>query len=296
MLSTAHVNANADTRDCWNDWSSLRRTYRGIFNRISEIYKPLGGKALLLGAGNGNDVDIDYLEAAFDEIVLVDIDSEALECFLSKTRQSKKFSKVVIDLTGLYSKIPDLKNMSENKAAALMRSLQPKSGLAKIEEQFDFIMGCNYATQLLGPTFTSNYSPRIDSGIGEFLQEVNFLTDRVLKDIFTHIKRLLKNDGIFVHSTDTFELKMNKLTKQTSPATLPILQAIGNDYRRLGDIASTYHELRNRSMHISGSHVPQSESDDYKLQKLFVIPWFFEETEVVSRVYINFVYFFTHKN
>ncbi|MGO4699546.1 hypothetical protein AB4Z50_35535 [Paenibacillus sp. 2TAB26] len=283
--------ANTDTRNRWDSWSSLRKMHTEIWDKLSVSHKPLSGRALLLGAGNGNDVDIQKLESLFDEIVIVDIDPDALNCFMEKVKQPDKFKSMQLDLTGFANQVPDLKNMSEPEIIGLINTLKPNSELASLTGKFDFIMGCNYTTQLIGPKFMMHNQ---QSG-STYVVAVNQFTVKVLENIFYHLRNLLKDDGLLLHSTDTFEMHTNSATGYSSPATKPIMEATKGDLSKLSEIVPVFGSLAAQSLTISGSVMTTVMMIGLEFKRLFIIPWHFQRTATIERIYINFLTAFTKK-
>ena len=69
------ISRNLDSRDRWSE-------YAGHRERVTQLLiqsAPTGGRLLVLGAGNCNDLDLSALLEVFAEIHLADLDSEALK-------------------------------------------------------------------------------------------------------------------------------------------------------------------------------------------------------------------------
>jgi hypothetical protein len=98
----AEQKGNRDVRDLWDRY----RTHREHLTAQLLALPP--GRLCLLGAGNGNDLDLEALAARFDEIHLVDLDPTALS--RATNRQSpatrgKLRSHAPVDLSGLYRQL-----------------------------------------------------------------------------------------------------------------------------------------------------------------------------------------------
>lgn len=68
------ISRNRDSRDRWPEYADHRE-------RITQLLihsAPVGGRLLVLGAGNCNDIDLSKLLNTFAEVHLADLDSEAL--------------------------------------------------------------------------------------------------------------------------------------------------------------------------------------------------------------------------
>jgi len=69
------IGLNATTRDRWETFSNHRQRIMALLAPDSQS----GERICILGAGNCNDLDLPILAAAFQEVVLVDLDGESLE-------------------------------------------------------------------------------------------------------------------------------------------------------------------------------------------------------------------------
>ncbi len=105
----AEQTGNRDTRE-------LGERFRGHRQHVTAEILALApggdqgrsGRLGLLGAGNGNDLDLEALAARFDEVHLVDIDSGALARATgrqSPAAQAKLRSHAPVDLSGLYQQL-----------------------------------------------------------------------------------------------------------------------------------------------------------------------------------------------
>ena len=72
---------NAESRECWERFASHRaRVTSLLLNSSGEA----PGRLCILGAGNCNDLDLPHLSTQFDEIHLVDVDSEAVSLGIAR--------------------------------------------------------------------------------------------------------------------------------------------------------------------------------------------------------------------
>jgi hypothetical protein len=67
-----HRKFNRNSAGCWDDYAEHRAQVTGLLQAHP------GGRLVILGAGNMNDLDLGAVAAAFEEIHLVDLDAEAL--------------------------------------------------------------------------------------------------------------------------------------------------------------------------------------------------------------------------
>lgn len=103
-LAETHFQRNRVTRGDWDDFASHRE-------RVTEAILAAGdGTLCVLGAGNGNDLDLARLSDHFDRITLVDLDSEALDhCLASQGKEiSERITTVAgVDLSGILDSLGD---------------------------------------------------------------------------------------------------------------------------------------------------------------------------------------------
>jgi hypothetical protein len=92
---------NVRTRGTWDQYAAHRE-------RVTQLLVPrepvaLAGRLCVLGAGNGNDLDLTQLAAVYDEVHLVDLDAEALEFAIERQPQAARERIVLhggVDVTG----------------------------------------------------------------------------------------------------------------------------------------------------------------------------------------------------
>lgn len=113
---------------------------------------PAGGRAIFLGAGNCNDLDLERLAAHLGELHLVDIDAQALA--RAAARQSEATQATLhlhggVELTGLLGRLSDKKRPLDT-FNAIEAALQPATTdvLNKLPRDFDLAVSCCVATQL----------------------------------------------------------------------------------------------------------------------------------------------------
>lgn len=223
MLEKMQFIANTATRnqqECWEDYRT------SLTNFIDCQTKKMGIKPkriLVLGAGNGNDLPLSYLEMVSEEIVLVDIDPTALDYLLKRVTNADKYKPFIIDLSGL---VNELKNSNiyawpvEDKIR-FIAALNPKPNLGKIQGNFDLVLSSNYSTQLVAPYFLWTRG-KSNSLPGELAEAVKDLTGKIMREIFQQIYNILNPGGALIHLTDFLELKWNKDNGQASPTVKPV--------------------------------------------------------------------------
>ncbi|MEC0310202.1 hypothetical protein P4H67_25945 [Paenibacillus lautus] len=269
----------------WKVWSDFRYRIGEIIKIVSDNCGQLSGKALILGAGYGNDVPIEILEELFEEVLLVDIDEESLVHFIKKTSCPEKFKTMSLDLTGFYNPNINLNDMSNKEILEYIRNIVPSSELSRIEGSFDFIMNCNYTTQLI-----SYFSNRNVRGSVEYTRAINELSNRTMNDIFVNIERLLKPGGILLHSTDLFELSFDKKTGAESIARKILLPATDYNLDNLYKVIDEYFPLlQEKGCTIMGSIPPKESLLLFNEFKSFFIPWKYDSSDRYEVTYVAYI-------
>lgn len=281
--------ANNNTKDSGQKWHQLRNSYGHL---IIDMFKQIQfgkGRALLFGAGNGNDIPIDFFEYFFEEIVVVDIDQEALDRLMSKVVRRDKFTSIVIDLSGLTNEMHNVELNSIPISEEWVNKLNPKPDLSCITGKFDLIMNCNYSTQLCLSIvrYVSDHSisQQTLSGIAE-------LINRIQTEIFQSIHVLLNENSIFIHSTDIIEVSLNKITGEKSKTYDYVMNAINNDTSQLSNILDILPELSKQNLLINGSQLPENYKILFDCTKLDLLLWPFESSDRGERSLIVVVYMF----
>ena len=281
--------ANHNTKESGQKWHLLRNAYG---HAIIEIFKQFPfnkGRALLLGAGNGNDIPLDFFEYFFEEIVVVDIDQEALDRLMTKVVHKDKFKIIVMDLSGLTDEIDAMKLNSLLLTDDWIKSLQPKPNFTSISGSFDLIMNCNYSTQLCYPIVKYASDHQIPQ---QSLSGLSDLINRIQTDVFKRINELLNENSIFIHSTDTIELSLNKITGEKSKTYDFVMDAIHNDTTQLTNILEILPQLSKQSLLINGSQLPENYKTLFECVKLNFLFWPFESSDRGDRSFIVAVYMF----
>lgn len=241
-------------------------------------------RVLIVGAGNGNDVDIAYLEQTFSEIVLLDIDPSALKRFMQRVTKPDRFKQVVLDITGIEELLPNLKAMGEREIIDFLNTCRPEPNWSHLSGPFDLILGCNYATQMLIPTFMLlNNSGGTSSTYRQCVLELH---TRVLERIFEQIQALLQPKGLYIHSTDLFDLSIDNVKGTSSPVTRPILNATQGDLDRVSAIQPILQMLIRQGQAIGGSSLPPNCGKLFDGCHGFYYPWTFENSDSLMKVYI----------
>jgi hypothetical protein len=139
----AEQRGNREVRDLWARYEGHRQRLTAEILALG----PSGGRLCLLGAGNGNDLDLESLAARFDEIHLVDLDPSALA--RARGRQSaavraRLHDHAPVDLSGLYQQLerktlPGADALVAAGTAAVLRQLPA---------DFDVVASCCVLSQM----------------------------------------------------------------------------------------------------------------------------------------------------
>jgi hypothetical protein len=92
-----HRRFNRNSAGCWDDYAEHR-------GKVTELLREhAGGRLVILGAGNMNDLDVASVVGAFDDVHLVDLDTEALERGLGRQVEvvrARLTGHAPVDVTG----------------------------------------------------------------------------------------------------------------------------------------------------------------------------------------------------
>lgn len=231
-IKKANMLRNKSTKGDWVHWADYREQIREVIAKTLDGYQPGRGHILLLGAGNGNDVPITYIESVFERITIVDIDELALDRLIAKSSYPHKFQKAVIDLTGLGQAVTSLADLKKN-----IDKLKPAVDFSKITAPVDVAMNLCFSTQLLSAYFHQEKDKKIS---GEFSTKLDRLLDQIHISIFEGLAGLLTTNGVVIHLTDTLVLQ----TKEgyVSPATAKVEAIVKGD--RKANIHLLYAHLK----------------------------------------------------
>lgn len=213
LVEEFYNNVNDDTNNntTFELWESQRKCINEILNRIKKENDSFG-RVAVLGAGNCNDIDLEFLSNEFEDITLFDIDNNALQT------STKKYSikpncqiKLVgdIEFTGLrelsfyneFAKKLEANN-SVKKIIKFIRDTVIQMSNVNITNEydgkFDFVISMPVYTQLCYPLclyilaeYMENFSA---SELKKIIDEFNYLAIAASKKY---------NDFIFKISTTT---------------------------------------------------------------------------------------------
>ena len=92
-----HRRFNRNSAECWDDYAEHRAKVSGL------LQEQAGGRLVILGAGNMNDLDLPSVVGAFSEVHLVDLDTEALDRGLARQAaevRARLTPHAPVDVTG----------------------------------------------------------------------------------------------------------------------------------------------------------------------------------------------------
>lgn len=293
FLKQQQIKDNAINESSRSTWEGFREQIGNLILHVNKDHT-FKGRALLLGVGNGNDVPIKLIEDIFDEIVIVDIDSEAMIRFMTRVSDPTKFTCIEADLSGVGHLIPDLKYKSERHVIELLSTLEYESFWTdSIKGKFDFIFTFHFTTQLIAPAFMLRFNYITSFPSKKYIQKISECSDRLISGLFEQIHILLDDKGIFFHSTDTFELSMDPKTNTPRPGTFEIIKAIKGDWSKLNQHFNLFTKLMKKGYHITGSELPRNINSLFNNNpRMFVNPWKFNDEENALKTYIVYTYAF----
>jgi hypothetical protein len=100
-IEQEHRRRNETTRDRWEAMASHRAQVMGL---LAEARGEAGRSLSMLGAGNGNDIELAQLVREYERIVLVDLDKQALGRAVERLTEDERRRVELhapVDLTGV---------------------------------------------------------------------------------------------------------------------------------------------------------------------------------------------------
>jgi SAM-dependent methyltransferase len=145
----AEQRGNKDIRDLWQRYAGHRQQMTAA---ILALAPPGGGRVLLLGAGNANDLDLELLAARFKEVHLVDIDPAALARATGRQTpavRARLRSHAPVDVSGLYQQLArwDVASSPLTAVGTLVDS-GTAAVLAQLPSGFDVVASCCVLSQM----------------------------------------------------------------------------------------------------------------------------------------------------
>ncbi len=235
---------NASSRDQWDGFSGHRQKVAAL---LGAGVAPGGTRLCVLGAGNGNDLDLPALLEAHREVHLVDLDSGALASGLERQGVADHpalRSHGGIDVTGMLNAVASWSPRASIAPADLQALVEWPSrrvGLA-LPGPFDLVA----STCLLSPLIGNAYHA-VGEGHPQFLALVGAIRTGHMR-LLTHLTApggtaILITD---VASTDTFPT-LRAVPEDTLPGLLREL-ALGRRFFHGVDPAALTEALRHDSV------------------------------------------------
>ena len=137
---------NERVPDSWQRYAPHR-------HRIMQLVESAGtgGKLAIFGAGNGSDLELDWLLERFDEVHLVDLDPLALDRARARVTTSGAERLVLhggVDLSGLLDHLEDWGESFPDPAALGQTAVAAAQALAQRLGQFDVTLSTCVLSQL----------------------------------------------------------------------------------------------------------------------------------------------------
>jgi hypothetical protein len=155
-LSQLFTNRNRETAANWESFAGHREHLRRL---IDDSVPAVGGRGIVLGAGNCNDLDLPWLQQRFAQTVLLDLDLQAMQAGIARqlgTTPTAGIEPGLWDVTGAFDLLNALGGSgtpSSAELAALERRLEstppipPESPAAG--QQFDCVVSACLVSQLI---------------------------------------------------------------------------------------------------------------------------------------------------
>lgn len=148
-LVQRHICFNEATADGWERFAPHRAR---LTERVAALGR--GGRLGVLGAGNGNDLDLESLAQAWDEIVLIDLDAAALGRLVHRTKphlRRKLRVMAPIDVSGALDVLAHWGKLGVPRSHELSELPELACGrvLESIGPSFDAVVSCCVLSQIL---------------------------------------------------------------------------------------------------------------------------------------------------
>ncbi|MFF2456842.1 hypothetical protein [Peribacillus simplex] len=206
-------------------WQQHRLQVTGLFDAVFSK-KAFADKVAIVGAGNCDDLDLEYLATRCNSIYLFDIDMESMENGTAKLpeRTRKKIQLVEIDVTGL-DKVDfehDLSSMLDRgeTAKGITQYLkETENRLGKLSESvfanyyngFDIVATSAIYTQLFynwAKELFSDYEHQYQKeGAEEIKNGILDLRDEIVRKMNHSISKCTKQNGFCITWTDILKIE-----------------------------------------------------------------------------------------
>ena len=158
---------NKDTRERWDHYRSHRNKVTDLIAQIGDQRGERAGSLAILGAGNGNDLEVQSLADRFDKIHLFDFDPEALSSLGRRHLNVPRIRASVVveppvDLSGIAGELIQIRESSITESDILTLAAKARNPQAVLPQQsFDVVVSSCMLSQLLAAVVDSlgNESP-----------------------------------------------------------------------------------------------------------------------------------------
>lgn len=216
------LNQNRDERRR-TKWKQHRFHVMGLFDRVFSK-KDSVDKIAIFGAGNCDDLDLDYLASKCHHIYLFDIDPESMKRGLKNFSENtcNKVELVELDVTGL-NKIEFEQKLtfllkSHSTADEIVQFLKDtENGVAGLNDwneyidSFDVVATSAIYTQLFynwALDLFSKYADQYNQEEGEQIKEGFLdLRDQIVLIFNDSVRKCCRNNGFFIMWSDILEMK-----------------------------------------------------------------------------------------
>ncbi len=240
-LHRLHQNRNRCTRNDWDDYAPHRKRISELLDEASHNNE---ARLCVLGAGNGNDLELESLVNRYSEITLVDLDREAMEhCVqpLSESVRNRVIVKSGIDLSGIASMLDSVSESTQVPVEKLVELRDRARALTEFPPlgTFDVVISTCLLSQILDSvalSIGSDHSDAIDLMIAVRDGHLDrmaaltrtggsciLVTDFVSSDTLPELNKVSENE---LDSLVTESLKKRNFFTGLNPAVL--LQRIAN--------------------------------------------------------------------
>jgi hypothetical protein len=146
-LVDVHRRYNRNSAALWEPFADHR-------TRVTGLARAAGGKTLaVLGAGNGNDLDLETLAGAFEEILLADLDAEALG--RARDRQPAAVAERLrlaapVDLSGALAQLKAFARQPPSRAQlAAFPAASAEAVVTALPGPFDVVLSTGLLSQIM---------------------------------------------------------------------------------------------------------------------------------------------------
>ncbi|MBD8838885.1 hypothetical protein IFU39_13775 [Paenibacillus sp. CFBP 13594] len=222
-------NMNSQVHELSHIWDTHRKEVDELIARASSIIS-IKQNAIIVGAGNLNDITLDFLLNNYDNVKLLDIDEKSLLNVLNRYEGNNVNLNIIVeDLTGVLSD----KFVGEYYEGLLMKDNAKitkifndiiVNGICKktiFEEKYSLLIESTVSTQL-GSLFTLCWQELNPSPI--FEESIRQLIRMMTKSHLLQLKHGLDKMGLAVITSEQYEFGNNLPTVKYIPNPVDMLE------------------------------------------------------------------------